>query len=64
MSKNKMITLLNMNVIEVYDHVSKAKLLHNLRKKKNFHINHRLNKQFHAKSTNHFRYKQRHDENE
>jgi hypothetical protein len=26
-------------------------------------MNHRLNKQFHAKSTNHFRYKQRHNHN-
>jgi hypothetical protein len=26
-------------------------------------MNHRLNEQFHAKSTNHFRYKQRHDDN-
>jgi hypothetical protein len=36
MSKNKIITLLNMNVVETYDHVSKARLLHNLRKKKIF----------------------------
>jgi hypothetical protein len=64
MSKDKVITFLSMNVIEVYDHVSKARLLHNFRKKKNFHMNHRLNEQFHAKSTNHSRYKQRHDDNE
>jgi hypothetical protein len=32
MSKDKMITLLSMNVVEIYDHVSKARLLHNLRK--------------------------------
>ncbi len=34
MSKNKMITLLNMNVVEIYDHVSKTRLLHNFRKRK------------------------------
>ncbi len=34
MSKDKMITLLSMNVVETYDHVSKARLLHNLRKKR------------------------------
>jgi hypothetical protein len=33
-------------------------------KKKNFHMNYRLNEQFHAKSTHHSRYKQRHDDNE
>ncbi len=27
-------------------------------------MNHRLNEQLHAKSTNHFRYKQRRDDNE
>ncbi len=36
MSKNKMITLLNMNVVETYDHVSRTRLLHNLRKKRIF----------------------------
>jgi hypothetical protein len=34
MSKNKMITLLSMNVIETYDHVSKTRLLHNLKKRR------------------------------
>jgi hypothetical protein len=34
MSKNKVITLLSMNVVETYDHVSKARLLHNLRKRR------------------------------
>ncbi len=32
-SKNKMIILLNLNVIDAYNHVSKKKLIHNLRKK-------------------------------
>jgi hypothetical protein len=36
MSKNKMITFLNINVVEIYDHVSKTRLLHNLRKKRIF----------------------------
>jgi hypothetical protein len=36
MSKNKMIILLNLNVINTYDHVSKKKLIHNLRKKRIF----------------------------
>ncbi len=34
MNKNKMISFLSMNVVEIYDHVSKARLLHNLRKKR------------------------------
>ncbi len=34
MSKNKMITLLNMNVVEIYDHVSRTRLLHNFRKRR------------------------------
>jgi hypothetical protein len=34
MSKNKVITFLSMNVIKVYDHVSRTRLLHNLRKKR------------------------------
>ncbi len=34
MSKNKIIILLNLNVIEAYNHVSKKKLIHNLRKKR------------------------------
>jgi hypothetical protein len=34
MSKNKMTTLLNLNVIDAYDHVSKEKLIHNLRKRR------------------------------
>jgi hypothetical protein len=34
MNKDKMITLLSINVIDVYDHVSKEHLLHNLKKKK------------------------------
>ncbi len=34
MSKDKMITLLSMNVIEAYDHVSRTRLLHNLRKRR------------------------------
>jgi predicted RNA binding protein with dsRBD fold (UPF0201 family) len=33
-SKNKMTTLLNLNVIDAYDHVSKEKLIHNLRKRR------------------------------
>jgi hypothetical protein len=33
MKKNKITTFLNMNVSDVYDHVFKNKLLHNLRKK-------------------------------
>ncbi len=36
MSKDKMITFLSMNVIEIYDHVLKARLLHNLRKRRIF----------------------------
>jgi hypothetical protein len=34
MNKDKMTTLLSMNVIEAYDHVSREKLLHNLKKKR------------------------------
>jgi hypothetical protein len=34
MSKNKITILLNLNVIEAYDHVSKEKLIHNLRKRR------------------------------
>jgi hypothetical protein len=34
MSKNKITTLLNLNVIDAYDHVLKEKLIHNLRKKR------------------------------
>jgi hypothetical protein len=34
MSKNKMITLLSMNVANAYDHVSREQLMHNLRKRK------------------------------
>jgi hypothetical protein len=34
MSKNKMTTLLNLNVIDAYDHVSREKLIHNLRKRR------------------------------
>jgi predicted RNA binding protein with dsRBD fold (UPF0201 family) len=34
MSKNKMTTLLSLNVIDAYDHVSKEKLIHNLRKRR------------------------------
>jgi hypothetical protein len=34
MSKNKITTLLNMNVVEAYDHVSRERLLHNLKKKR------------------------------
>jgi hypothetical protein len=33
MNKNKMTILLNLNVIDAYDHVSRKKLIHNLRKK-------------------------------
>ncbi len=33
MRKDKITTLLNMNVIDVYDHIFKERLLHNLRKK-------------------------------
>jgi predicted RNA binding protein with dsRBD fold (UPF0201 family) len=36
MSKNKMTILLNLNVIDAYDHVSKEKLIHNLRKRRIF----------------------------
>ncbi len=36
MSKNKMITLLSMNVVEIYDHVSRTRLLHNLWKRRIF----------------------------
>jgi hypothetical protein len=36
MSKDKVITFLSMNVIEAYDHVSKARLLRNLRKRRIF----------------------------
>jgi hypothetical protein len=36
MSKNKMTTLLNINVANVYDHVFRNKLLHNLRKRNVF----------------------------
>jgi hypothetical protein len=34
MSKDKITTLLSMNVIEAYDHVSREKLLHNLKKRR------------------------------
>jgi hypothetical protein len=34
MSKNKITTLLSMNVIEAYDHVSREKLLHNFKKRR------------------------------
>jgi hypothetical protein len=34
MNKDKITTLLSMNVIETYDHVSHEKLLHNLKKKR------------------------------
>jgi predicted RNA binding protein with dsRBD fold (UPF0201 family) len=34
MNKNKITNLLNLNVIDAYDHVSKKKLIHNLRKKR------------------------------
>ncbi len=34
MNKNKMTTLLSMNVIETYDHVSREKLLYNLKKRR------------------------------
>jgi hypothetical protein len=34
MNKDKITTLLNMNVIEAYDHVSREKLLHNLKKRR------------------------------
>jgi hypothetical protein len=34
MSKNKMTTLLSMNVIKAYNHISREKLLHNLKKKR------------------------------
>jgi hypothetical protein len=34
MNKNKITTLLSMNVIETYDHVLREKLLHNFKKKK------------------------------
>jgi hypothetical protein len=54
MSKDKMTTLLSMNVIEAYDHVLREKLLHNLKKKKNFDVNDCLNKQFHAEQKNQF----------
>jgi hypothetical protein len=33
-NKNKMTILLSLNVIDAYDHVSKEKLIHNLRKKR------------------------------
>jgi hypothetical protein len=33
MNKNKMTTLLNLNVIDAYDHVSKERLIHSLRKR-------------------------------
>jgi hypothetical protein len=36
MNKDKMITLLNMNVANAYDHVSSKRLMHNLRKKEIF----------------------------
>jgi hypothetical protein len=36
MSKNKITTLLNLNVIDAYDHVSKERLIHNLRKRRIF----------------------------
>jgi hypothetical protein len=34
MNKNKITTLLNMNVIEVYNYVSRERLLHNLKKRR------------------------------
>jgi predicted RNA binding protein with dsRBD fold (UPF0201 family) len=61
MNKNKMTTLLNMNVIETYNHVSREKLLHNLKKKRistwivvwtnNFMQNKRINFIVKAKQT-------------
>jgi hypothetical protein len=34
MNKNKITILLNLNVIDAYDHVSKKRLIHNLRKRR------------------------------
>jgi hypothetical protein len=34
MSKDKVITLLSINVVEAYDHVSRTRLLHNLKKRR------------------------------
>jgi hypothetical protein len=34
MSKDKIMTLLSMNVVEAYDHVSRERLLYNLRKRR------------------------------
>jgi hypothetical protein len=34
MSKNKITILLNLNMIDAYNHVSKERLIHNLRKKR------------------------------
>jgi hypothetical protein len=48
MSKNKITTLLNMKVVKTYDYISRERLLHNFKKKTNFNLNHRLNKQLHA----------------
>jgi hypothetical protein len=54
MNKDKMTTLLSMNVIKAYDHVSRERLLHNLKKKTNFDVNHCLNRQLHARQKNQF----------
>jgi hypothetical protein len=37
MSKDKMITFLSINVVEIYDHVLRIRLLHNFRKKEFLH---------------------------
>ncbi len=61
MNKNKITTLLNMNVIETYDHVSRERLLHNLKNRRistwiviwtdNFMQNKRINLIVKAKQT-------------
>ncbi len=64
MSKDKVITLLSMNVVEIYDHVSRKKIAAQFQKNKIFYLNYYLNEQFHVKSTHHSCYKQRYDDNE
>jgi hypothetical protein len=54
MSKDKITTLLSMNVIDAYDHVSRERLLHNLKKRRISFVNHCLNEQFHARQKNQF----------
>ncbi len=58
-----MITLLNINIVKIYNHVSKKKIVTQFFKKKNVYLNYCLNEQFYTKLTHHFYYKQRYNDN-